>query len=282
MKTLRTLLLLTIASVSVNAQQDPLQHYLVPPHIIMRKADDVGLTEEQRRKIQEAVQQAHKRNEGKSPALSSAVESLGESLKLDKIPMDSAKEKLDSVVDAERVVKHIHLEMLISVNNILTTEQRTTLLKFHAAHTEEKRNHDTLREKLTAKVERVQKGIQAKVQAGEQPFEIVELMHGFPKLMELGKIDEAEAILDKALKLLGDDGGEEPESATEDPPTPPTSFKTPEEIQSAIASLRVEDVAWRKIEWKTCLLDGLRASREQNKPIILWVFIDRPVDDKRC
>ena len=44
----------------------------------------------------------------------------------------------------------------------------------------------------------------------------------------------------------------------------------------------VEEVAWHKIAWKTCLLDGLNASRNKKKPVILWVFIDRAVDDKSC
>ena len=52
--------------------------------------------------------------------------------------------------------------------------------------------------------------------------------------------------------------------------------------QSRIDALKVPAVAWRQIQWKTCLLDGIRASREQKKPLILWVFIDRPVDDERC
>ena len=53
-------------------------------------------------------------------------------------------------------------------------------------------------------------------------------------------------------------------------------------IRREVEALRVREVAWRKIEWGTCLLEGIRSSREQNKPIILWVFIDRPIDDKRC
>ena len=56
----------------------------------------------------------------------------------------------------------------------------------------------------------------------------------------------------------------------------------PDALRKQIESMRAKDVAWRKIEWKTCLLAGLKASREQNKPIALWVFIDRPIDDKRC
>jgi hypothetical protein len=56
----------------------------------------------------------------------------------------------------------------------------------------------------------------------------------------------------------------------------------PDAIKKEIAELKVADVAWRKIPWRTCLLDGLKASREQKKPIIVWAFIDRHIDDKRC
>ena len=59
----------------------------------------------------------------------------------------------------------------------------------------------------------------------------------------------------------------------------PKSF---DEVQAEVRSLKVEKVAWRKIAWKTCLLDGLKASREQKKPLMLWIFIDRPIDDERC
>jgi hypothetical protein len=53
-------------------------------------------------------------------------------------------------------------------------------------------------------------------------------------------------------------------------------------LQTRVESLRAPSVAWRKIAWKSCLLEGLKASREQKKPALLWVFIDRPVDDARC
>jgi len=66
------------------------------------------------------------------------------------------------------------------------------------------------------------------------------------------------------------------------PGTRQESAIDPETLKKEIEAMRVKDVAWRKINWKTCLLDGIRASRKQNKPMILWVFIDRPVDDKRC
>jgi hypothetical protein len=54
------------------------------------------------------------------------------------------------------------------------------------------------------------------------------------------------------------------------------------ELLDRIRALRVEKVVWRQIAWKSCLLEGLKESRATKKPLLLWVFIDRPVDDARC
>lgn len=53
-------------------------------------------------------------------------------------------------------------------------------------------------------------------------------------------------------------------------------------LKSEVESLKQGEVPWRKIEWRTCLIEGLKESREQQKPIVLWIFIDRPIDDERC
>jgi hypothetical protein len=67
---------------------------------------------------------------------------------------------------------------------------------------------------------------------------------------------------------------------------PPTSSTpragTPEALQAEIEALKPAQVAWREIPWKTCLLEGLEESRTRGKPVLLWVFIDRPTDDARC
>jgi hypothetical protein len=57
---------------------------------------------------------------------------------------------------------------------------------------------------------------------------------------------------------------------------------TPEALKAEIEALKAAKVAWREIAWKSCLLEGLNESRARNKPALLWVFIDRPVDDARC
>ena len=66
------------------------------------------------------------------------------------------------------------------------------------------------------------------------------------------------------------------------PSAPAKSGRTPEVLKAEIEALKPANVAWRQIAWKSCLLEGLKESRAQKKPMILWVFIDRPVDDQRC
>jgi hypothetical protein len=55
-----------------------------------------------------------------------------------------------------------------------------------------------------------------------------------------------------------------------------------EEIRAEVEGLRKQDVAWREIDWKTCLIDGLQESKRTHRPLMLWIFIDRPIDDERC
>lgn len=57
---------------------------------------------------------------------------------------------------------------------------------------------------------------------------------------------------------------------------------TAAELEKAVRNLHVDDVPWRKIDWETNLVRGLQRSRLERKPLVIWVFIDRPIDDERC
>ena len=63
---------------------------------------------------------------------------------------------------------------------------------------------------------------------------------------------------------------------------PAVARAQPAALTSEVAGLRAARPAWREIAWRPCLLEGLRESREKHKPVLLWVFIDRPADDARC
>ena len=56
----------------------------------------------------------------------------------------------------------------------------------------------------------------------------------------------------------------------------------PAALLAEIHALKPARVVWREVAWKSCLLEGLKESRAKSKPILLWVFIDRPTDDARC
>jgi hypothetical protein len=62
----------------------------------------------------------------------------------------------------------------------------------------------------------------------------------------------------------------------------PSPAATPEALTAEIEALKSSKVAWREIAWKSCLLEGLKESHEKKKPVLLWVFIDRPINDARC
>lgn len=52
-------------------------------------------------------------------------------------------------------------------------------------------------------------------------------------------------------------------------------------LQAEIEALKPADHVWRAIAWKTCPLEALKTAREQRKPIIAWVFLGTPTDE-RC
>lgn len=56
---------------------------------------------------------------------------------------------------------------------------------------------------------------------------------------------------------------------------------TPESVKAAIDELRPAKLAWNDIAWKTCPLEALAEARRTKRPIITWVFLGNP-SDERC
>ena len=78
------------------------------------------------------------------------------------------------------------------------------------------------------------------------------------------------------LALLASIGWAQPVPVAEKKPA------TPEALKAEIETLKAAKPVWREIAWKSCLIEGLKESREKKKPVLLWIFIDRPIDDARC
>jgi hypothetical protein len=123
---------------------------------------------------------------------------------------------------------------------------------------------------------------------GKDLTPVARVMNALDPLLRQGRFHEAEGVLDHGLELLSGSSkhaGAPPESPAGEPAwlsglAP--SHQTPDALRAEIDALRALEVAWRETVWKSCLLDGLKASRSRGKPVLLWVFIDRPADDARC
>ena len=71
------------------------------------------------------------------------------------------------------------------------------------------------------------------------------------------------------------------EQADESATPSASKLATPEALKAEIETLRDAKVAWRKVEWRTCLLGALNEAAREKKPVFLWVLGGSPADG-RC
>ena len=137
--------------------------------------------------------------------LQKEVEAFGILLKKDEVDEQSALAQLDKVLNEEREVKRAHLALVLGIKNKLTTEQAVKLreikIKIAAGQLP---SPETVQRVLEGKLKGVQEGVQGWQNEGRDPSKVAEIMQEFEPLMKAGKHQEAEAVLDRALKLLGE------------------------------------------------------------------------------
>ena len=274
------------------AQENPVDRHLIPPELLLVHAEELGIGAE----LQSAIRsEGHEMQSKAAPyheKRKAAMEGLGAALEADDSDEKETLAELDAVLDAEREIKRVHLGALVRIRAKLSSEQRQKALQLKQKFAMQQQQPGGRQQRLQSKLEQVKRGIESRMQSGDPPHEVVELMQRFPELMKDGKSDEAEALLGRAIKMLtegspngGTDKPKKPEADTGASRLPtPSEFDiaSAEAVRAEYDALSVEEVEWRKIDWRTCLIDGLNASKKQSKPVLLWVFIDRPVDDKRC
>ncbi|HEY6168015.1 MAG TPA: hypothetical protein VI454_08250 [Verrucomicrobiae bacterium] len=199
--------LLAVAIQSLAAESrpaDPLGDALFPPELILHHQYDIGLSDEQREAIMSQVQQAHERFADLQQQLQKEAEALGALLKKKRVNEDAALAQFDKVQAGEREIKRAHLALVIGLKNKLTATQQGKLREFKkqlAAHGGAPPVFPP--ESLRLKMEKVHAGVEAWQNSGRDPSAIGEIMQEFEPVMRQGKVREAEAVLDRALKALG-------------------------------------------------------------------------------
>lgn len=178
---------------------DPVQTHLIAPELLMHHRVEIGLTDQQIKKIQALVEEAGPKSQQHQTQLNDAMDELTQLLAAVKVDENAALKHLDEVLRIENELKHIHFRVLIQIRNELNAEQQEI-----AANLKRRpQNTNILEQRLKAKVARIEKEIQLRFQAGTPPQDVVDSLQKFSSLMESGQVKEAEALLDRLLETLG-------------------------------------------------------------------------------
>ena len=195
---------LRLAADEPKPNSDPLEGAFFPPELVMLARDRIGLTPEQYTAFRERVEKSHRQSEELRTKLEREMAALATIAKQARPDEAALIVQLDKVLDAERDAKRLHLGLMVAIKNLLTDQQQTQLREIaksgHAQLAEE------MRKRLTAKVERVQSGIEGLAQAGRDPAPYLKMMEENVKpLLDGGKPMEAETELDRVLERIKQD-----------------------------------------------------------------------------
>lgn len=106
---------------------DAMGRYFFPPHLVLERAEEIGLQPEQRQVIEQLLADAESRFRANRYALGNEMTRIA-AMAVDQ-PIDEAAitEQLDRVLDLERQIKREQLLMLVRVKNLLTAEQQAAM-----------------------------------------------------------------------------------------------------------------------------------------------------------
>jgi Spy/CpxP family protein refolding chaperone len=108
---------------------DPLGGAFFSPEVVMRYQQQIGLTAEQRTAIVAAISAAQPRFVEAQWQLEPETAALGQLLQGARVDEAAVLQQIDRVLDIERQIKRIQIEMLLRIKNQLTEEQQTQLAR---------------------------------------------------------------------------------------------------------------------------------------------------------
>jgi Spy/CpxP family protein refolding chaperone len=185
------------------ASSDPLAENLFPPELILQFRGEIGLTDDQREGLTSDIQKVQERFTEMQERLQREVEAFGSLLKKDSVDEQAALSQLDKVFNQEREIKRAHLGLILRIRNRLTKEQVAKLREIKTKIASGQLPSPEERQRgLEKKMKEIQQGVEDWQSEGRDPSPIAEIMQEFDPLMKAGKHKEAEALLDRALKLL--------------------------------------------------------------------------------
>jgi hypothetical protein len=206
------LLLASLFAVTAGAQVDAGREFrgdLFPPDLILREAETLGLTDQQRDSVTALVKETkHAFADGQSK-LKDATGTLGQSLKTSSVPEQKALDEFSAILEAEKDMKRAQFLMLMRAKNLLTPGQQEKLRAIVESlppkggkKPASESNSKDVREELNARMQKVQVEVDRWRREGRDPAPILELMKTFGDQMQAGQFPEAKETLQHALDRL--------------------------------------------------------------------------------
>ena len=106
---------------------DPLAQFVFPPELVMQHQREINLTGEQKTFLRGEIQRVTSRFNDLQWQLQDAMEGLQGVMKESSVNEQQALAQLEKILDTEREIKKLHLELAIHIKNKLTTEQQAKL-----------------------------------------------------------------------------------------------------------------------------------------------------------
>jgi Spy/CpxP family protein refolding chaperone len=201
---IRLLVIVTVLTTSwlyAQSPVDPIGGNLFPPEFIMANADAINFTDEQRQALRDTVERNQERFSGLHQALKQEAEALGKLLAQPAATEAAVLAQFDKVQDREREIKRAQLALMLGIRGKLTDDQRAKLTELRAKNPGQLPPPD-----FAAKMERIKAGIARWQSEGRDPSPIGRMMQQFEPLMRSGQIEQANALLEQAIKTLESGG----------------------------------------------------------------------------
>lgn len=180
---------------------DPIGANLFPPDFIMANADVINLTAEQRLALRDTVEKNQERFNSLHQALKQEVDAFGKLIAQPVSTEAAVLAQFDKVQDREREIKRAQLALVLGLRSKLTDNQRAKLTELRA-----KIPGPQPPPEFVAKMERIKAGIAKWQSEGRDPSPVGQIMQQFEPLMRSGQIEQANALLDQAIKVLESGG----------------------------------------------------------------------------
>jgi len=110
---------------------DPFGDAVFPPELIMAHQRELGLTDEQKAFMRGEINKTTTRFNELQWQLQDAMEALHDTMKANVVDEQQALAQLNRVLDSEREIKTLHMQLAIRLKNKLTAEQQEKLRALH-------------------------------------------------------------------------------------------------------------------------------------------------------